>query len=319
MKRRQYLLLVVLTVVAGLIGGAVSNWLFVARAAGVQETSVAAQDGQEADLPKEIVGKDGAEMVLIPAGEFEMGTDSSEVSQLVQWAKKWYSEARASQFEDEAPRHTVYLDAFYMDRYEVTNALYKKFMDATGHKAPEHWDSGGAYNFPFDGPDQPVAYVSWYDAKAYAEWAGKRLPTEAQWEKAARGGLAGKRFPWGDSDPDGSQCNFADNRYWGHSDKSVKDGYRYTAPVGSFSPNGYGLYDMAGNVWEWCADWYDEKYYANSPGSKPTGPGSGTSRVLRGGSWWNAPDDLRAAARGWYYYDQSSFSRNGGFRCVSQD
>ena len=308
MRHKHYLLLIFVLILT-----AVFFWSWAAD----QKMSIAAQEDQKTDLPKEVVGKDGAEMVLIPAGEFEMGTDSSEVSQLVQWAKKWYSEARASQFEDEAPRHTVYLDAFYMDRYEVTNALYKKFMDATGHKAPEHWDSGGAYNFPFDGPDQPVAYVSWYDAKAYAEWAGKRLPTEAQWEKAARGGLAGKRFPWGDSDPDGSQCNFADkNIYLGYdwSDKSVDDGYRDFAPVGSFTPNGYGLHDMAGNAWEWCADWYDRGYYANSPSRNPTGPGSGKAPVLRGGSWGIEPRRLRVANREGIIPTYTSLDL--GFRCV---
>ena len=314
MKRRQYLLLVVLTVIAGLIGGAVSNWLFVARAAGVQETSVAAQDGQEADLPKEIVGKDGAEMVLIPAGEFEMGTDSSEVPQLAQWAKKWWSSAQASWFEDEAPHHAVYLDKFHMDKYEVTNALYREFMDATGHKAPADWNDS-----KYNAPDHPVVGVSWDDAKAYAAWAGKRLPTEAEWEKAARGGLADKRFPWGDSDPAGSQCNFADNKtdyIW--SDKSVDDGYAYTAPVGSFTPNGYGLYDMAGNVWEWCADWYYGYYYSSSPSGNPTGPGSEIPhRVVRGGSWDLTPNSLRVAGRYRYFPTFTSF--NLGFRCVSQD
>ena len=270
-----------------------------------ENTNTIAMESRQIDLPKTIVGKDGAEMVLIPAGEFEMGTDPSEVPQLVQWAKKWYSDISSGfLFADEVPRHTVYLDAFYMDRYEVTNALYKKFMDATGHKAPAYWGAP-----PFNAPDQPVVSVSWDDAKAYAEWAGKRLPTEAQWEKAARGGLAGKRFPWGDSDPDGSQCNFAD--------KSVDDGHQSTAPVGSFIPNGYGLYDMAGNVWEWCADWYDSGYYANSPSRNPTGPGSGTPRVLRGGSWNFHSYGLRIAYR--YFMDPTTTFDYTGFRCVSQE
>ena len=317
MRRRQYLLLLALTVVAGLIGGALSNWLFVVRTVGAQETSVAAQEGQEPDRPKEIVGKDGAPMVLIPAGEFEMGTDLSEMPQLAQWAKKWYFGPQASWFESEAPRHAVYLDKFHMDKYEVTNALYRKFMDATGHRAPKFWDDSR-----FNVPDHPVVGVSWDDAKSYAEWAGKRLPTEAQWEKAARGGLAGKRFPWGDSDPDGSQCNFSDkNTDEDWSDKSVDDGYAYSAPVGSFTPNGYRLYDMAGNVWEWCGDWYDRSYYANSPESNPTGPSTATPRgkrrAVRGGSWYGYLDSLRVANRGGI--PRLSARKDYGFRCVSQD
>ena len=145
-------------------------------------------------------GKDGAEMVLIPAGEFQMGSNYG--------------------YNDEKPVHTVYLDAFYMDKYEVTNALYKKFMDATGHKAPAYWNDSS-----YNAPDQPVLGVSWNDAKAYAEWAGKRLPTEAEWEKAARGGLVGKKYPWGDS------ISHDDANYGGTGGKDKWDG---TSPVGSF-------------------------------------------------------------------------------------
>jgi len=219
------------------------------------------------------------EMVLIPAGEFLMGSD---------------------EFDDEKPVHKVYLDDFYIDKYEVTNAQYKKFMDATGHKKPRYWD-----NPNYNAPDKPVVGVSWEDAAAYARWAGKRLPTEAEWEKAARGGLVGKRFVWGDEWPPPSGAGNFD---------IGDDGYEYTAPVGKFKPNGYGLYDMAGNVWEWCGDWYDRDYYANSPGRNPKGPSSGEYRVLRGGSWYfNLTNNLRVANRNsltpvsWSYYE--------GFRC----
>jgi len=252
-----------------------------------------------------------SEMVLIPAGEFQMGTDSDKIPGLVRWAKKWYSSVEASWFERETPRHTVYLDAFYMDKYEVTVGQYKKFINATGHSAPD-WSNVSKYS-PTD--NHPIVYVSWNDAQKYAKWAGKRLPTEAEWEKAARGGLVGKKFPWGDKDPDGTQCNFADkNTDYSRSDKSVDDGYQYTAPVGSFTPNGYGLYDMAGNVWEWCADWYAEDYYANSPSRNPQGPSSGEYRVCRGGSWLDAPGGVRAAFRGWG--DPTFSSGDVGFRCV---
>ncbi len=258
-----------------------------------------------------IVGEDGVEMVLIPAGAFEMGTDSSEVLQLVQWAKKkWYSNVfpvSAYSFEDETPRHTVYLDAFYIDKYEVTNELYGKFMDATGHKAPKYWDDD-----KHNAPNQPVVGVSWDDAKAYAKWAGKRLPTEAEWEKAARGGLVGKKFPWGDEDPD-ADGNYRANYHPG--DDIAADGFRYTAPVGSFAPNSYGLYDVAGNVWEWCADWYDKSYYANSPDRNPTGANTGTGRVLRGGMWFSRVSDFRAAKRGSVTPTLTASAL--GFRCLS--
>ncbi len=259
----------------------------------------------------EILGNDGAPMVLISAGDFQMGTEPSEVEELVQWANKWLSEPEAGwDFGRETPRHTVYVDTFHIDKYEVTNALYKIFMDATGHNAPRYWDADR-----YNALEQPVVGVSWYDAKAYAGWASKRLPTEAEWEKAARGGLVAKRFSWGDSDPDGSQCNFADKSAdFNYSAKSVDDGYQFIAPVGSFTPNAYGLYDMAGNVWEWCEDWYDEKYYAISPKYNPTGPSSGTSRVLRGGSWDYVIYHLRAACRGGNApADKSIYA---GFRCV---
>jgi len=218
------------------------------------------------------------DMVLIPAGEFQMGSNESD---------------------DEKPIHTVYLDAFYIDKYEVTNAQYRKFVKA-GHKEPEGygyvngtWQTGFKpwSDSNFKGDNQPVVCVSWEDAKAYADWIGKRLPTEAEWEKAARGGVTGKKYVWGDEFPPSKNAgNFADISAkkvfinWSIID-GYDDGYTYTAPVGSFKPNGYGLYDMAGNVWEWCSDWYDSNYYATSPKLNPAGSASGSYRVLRGGSW----------------------------------
>jgi formylglycine-generating enzyme required for sulfatase activity len=240
---------------------------------------------QESHPPgkNEIIGKDGAPMALIPAGEFQMGSNERD---------------------NEKPVHTVYLDAFYIDKYEVTNAQYRKFMDATEYKAPACWDDS-----KFNAPGHPVVSVSWDDAVAYAKWAGKRLPTEAQWEKAARGGLVGKKYPWGDE---------LTHDYANYSGTGGRDKWEYTSPVGSFPPNGYGLYDMAGNVWEWCADWYDKDYYKNSPKQNPKGPDSGNIRVLRGGSWGTGDGyflraacrfDLEASVR--YYYV--------GFRCSAQD
>jgi len=232
----------------------------------------------QATPTQQITGKDGAPMVLIPAGDFQMGSND---------------------YDNEKPIHTVYLDAFYIDIYEVTNAQYKKFMASTGHKSPSYWNDS-----KYNAPNHPVVGVSWDDAVAYAKWAGKRLPTEAEWEKSAKGGLVGKTYPWGDN--------------LTHDDANYK--WEHTSPVGSFAPNGYGLYDMAGNVCEWCADWYGNNYYANSPKSNPKGPGSGERRVLRGGSWkLNYVYDyvyLRVAYRNYYYYPTDGHYNFIGFRCV---
>ena len=258
------------------------------------------------NMQQKIVGKDGAEMVLIPAGDFQMGSNHTGDS-------------------NEKPVHTVYVDAFYMDIHEVTVGQYYQFTLATGHRSPSYSLS------PFSPTDQhPMVYVSWHDAMAYAKWTGKRLPTEAEWEKAARGGYIGQKYPWGNGPPDGTQCNFADKSgansdMWKDWDKSANDGYVYTAPVGSYPPNGYGLYDMAGNVWEWCFDAYDANFYASSPPRNPiagiivtnTTDNSITvneSRVLRGGSWTPHPQNVRSAHR--WSYGAHSVSFSVGFRCV---
>ena len=264
---------------------------------------------EHTDLPERITGKDGAPMVLIPAGEFQMGSNDSK--------------------DNQKPVHTVYLDAFYIDIHEVTNAQYRKFVQATGHREPVgkgfvegsrgEWNPGfrSWSDKRFNGDDQPVVCVNWEDAMAYCKWAGKRLPTEAEWEKAARGGLVGKKYVWGNvMPPPRGAGNFADGAGRGILPDYLRvngydDGYIYCAPVGSFDANGYGLYDMAGNVWEWTADWYDENYYANSPRRNPAGPIWGQRRVNRGSSWYN---NVPVAFRD---NQPPTFATSGiGFRCA---
>jgi formylglycine-generating enzyme required for sulfatase activity len=261
------------------------------------------EDTLPVDIPHTIVGKDGAEMVLIPPGEFLMGSVEKEGS------------------EDEHPQHRVYVKAFYIDQHEVTNAQYRQFIEETKYREPDFRD-----NSYLNHPGQPVVGVSWDDAAAYAKWAQKRLPTEAEWEKAARGGLEGKQYPWGDNFPDvsGYKANYyiikstpldaamLPSSFVGGN--SAADGYQYTAPVGSFPPNGYGLYDMAGNISEWVADWYDEAYYLSSPKQNPQGPQNGRYRVIRGGAWDEFAYDLRCANRDVGNPNKSYL--HVGFRCA---
>ena len=238
--------------------------------------------------PEIIWETDGAVMRLIPAGSFEMGANDGDV--------------------DEKPIHSVELDAFYMDVNEVTVGQFKQFVEDS--KYPYwRWNSVFKYS-PTD--FYPMVFISWDDATAYCEWAGKRLPTEAEWEYAARGGLIGKRYPWGD------EITHDDANYRGKA--GDKDNWEYCAPVGSFYANGYGLYDTIGNVDEWCADWYGENYYDNSPAKNPTGPNTGLYPVMRGGSWFSQAD-LRVANRIDIAYLNPNNPGHGswdiGFRCVS--
>jgi sulfatase modifying factor 1 len=218
---------------------------------------------------------DGAEMILIPAGEFLMGSE---------------------EYEDEKPQRQVYVDAYYIYKTPVTVAQYRAFCQATKREMPDLpvWSKD----------DHPIVRVTWKNATAYTSWAGARLPTEAQWEKAARG-TDGREYPWG-NEWDVSKCNNWDT------------GPHQTTPVGSY-PQGaspYGVLDMAGNVWEWCADWYDENYYQSAPDRNPPGPDMGTDRVLRGGSWYViAPDFFRCAYRR-NSYPNGRRSDQYGFRCA---
>ena len=260
------------------------------------------------------------DMVYIPAGSFLMGNNGSEP----------YTDS------DELPQHSVYLSGYWIGMYEVTRGEYRRFMEAGGYGNPAYWSSAGwswkvlngrtepAYwaaaqdrgNGTFTQTDShPVVGVTYYEAEAYCAWAGGHLPTEAQWEKAARWtGSYPNVYPWGNV-WDAEKCN----NYNDHS--SAGGGYqRYqTAPVGSY-PSGaspYGLQDMAGNVWEWCRDWYGSSYYSVSPTTDPQGPSSGSYRVLRGGSWYYLVYDYydyggRCAKR--FYYLPGNYWDDFGFR-----
>ena len=241
--------------------------------------------------------KEGMNLRLIPGGIYLMGSPLEE----------------AGRYWHEGPQHKVQLSPFYITAKEVTNAQYGQFLTATGHSPPLYW-----LDKNLDAPDLPVVGVTWHDAVAFAKWLSKitgeeyRLPTEAEWEIAARGGLQGQPFPWGDRLPDkgqGFQANYNPNPY-------DKDGFSYTAPVGSFPANDYGLFDMAGNVAEWCGDWYDPAYYTRSQFENPTGPSSGTYRVIRGGSWYARARELRCAAR--QFFRPSRADGFIGFRLVRQ-
>ena len=245
-------------------------------------------------------------MVLIPAGKFQMGSMEGDV--------------------DERPVHMVNLDAFYIDVHEVTNTQYRQFVESTGYSSPNGTGYTAEYGVldynyqpwldpEFNQPEQPVTNVTWFDAAAYCRWKGKRLPTEAEWEKAALGNSAGIKYPWGDDEPGNRSANFSDiNTTFEWRSSSVNDGFVFTSPVKSFEPNGYGLFDMAGNVWEWCADWYDVSYYVESDAKNPKGPEIGERRVLRGGAWYRASHCLRTAERVSDYPDNSL--NVVGFRCA---
>lgn len=262
-----------------------------------------------------------SEMVRIPGGTFTMGSGGGR-------------------YTDESPPHRVHVSPFLLDRYLVTNAQFAEFVGATHYvteaerngygwvfrHGARDWEkiAGADWRHP-EGPGSdiaermhhPVVQVTWNDAQAFATWTGKRLPTEAEWEFAARGSKERQTFPWGDElMPDGKpRANFWQG-IWPDTNY-LDDGYYYTSPVGRFPPNSFGLYDIVGNVWEWCADWYDENYYTYSPAADPAGPPVGTYKVARGGSWFCSESycgGYRNAFRG--RSPRSSSFNNVGFRCA---
>ncbi len=308
------------------------------------------EDETTTGLPKTGTGKDGAPMVLIPKGEFWMGTSKEEMAKVFSDCQShgFKREKCEGWYEDEMPRHRVALDAFYLDQYEVNNRRFDAFVKATGHRTNAEKDGwavahvykngqwqveavdGASWRKP-DGAEavllsnreeHPVVQVSWVDAQAYCQWAGKRLPTEAEFEYANRAGTE-TRYWWGDGNPGSrSVANIADEAgkrqftHWegimtGYDD----DGYAKTAPVGSYEANPWGLYDLTGNVWEWTADWYDEHYYKRSLERNPKGPTHGKKRVLRGGSWGLDPVNVGAAGRG-RSAPGNGLGSVGGFRCA---
>jgi sulfatase modifying factor 1 len=275
-------------------------------------------------------GAPPANMALIPAGSFEMGNSLA---------------AAGDGASDELPVHTVNVSAFYLDKYEVTKALWDEVRA---------WGLANGYtDLPIGGAEaanRPVSSISWFDAVKWSNArsqmeeltpcytlggvvmktgtstpdcnfaaSGYRLPTEAEWEKAARGGLSGKRFPWGDSITH-SHANYYSNGSISY-DVSPTQGHHPTyggraSPVGSFAPNGYGVYDMAGNLWEWCWDWYSSDYYTSSTGIDPRGPSSGWLRMVRGGSWYTSATATRSAERGVNVPADRGFHSELGFRCA---
>ncbi len=232
-------------------------------------------------LPPTLTGKDGAPMVLVPAGEFTMGSEQGD--------------------DDEQPVHRVFLDSFYLDTFEVTNGQFAKFVAAIQSEPP--WGFADQET-PVVRADQPVRWVNWLEATGYCLWAGKRLPSEAEWEKAARG-TDGRVYPWGNEPPTPIHAVFG-----------LKEGAETVSPIGNrdkgMSP--YGVHDLAGNLYEWVADWYDEAVYTPLPTSNPRGPAAGATKVQRGGSYINSPYRLRSSFR--TKGDPTEHDPNVGFRCA---
>jgi formylglycine-generating enzyme required for sulfatase activity len=224
---------------------------------------------------------DDAPMALVPAGEFTMGSTLKA---------------------DEKPVHRVYLSAFYMDKFAVTVGQYATYLEATDMAAPPEWE---IMNQPHH-QKRPVVNINWSEAASYCKWVGKRLPTEAEWEKAARG-TDGRLYPWGNEAPTRLHANFGKKEWAGHM---------ALVPVGMFEmgKSPYGIYDMAGNAWEWVNDWYDHDYYKQSPAKNPQGPAKGKSKVVRGGNWLYVKDFLRSSFR--FNADPSARQLGYGFRCT---
>lgn len=290
-------------------------------------------------VPSSGAGRHDLEQAMIPAGTFTMGDSSGD----------------RNPGDGETPLHPVTLPGFSIDATAVTNDAFARFVDATGYAteaerfgfsavfhlalaAPEEdivgvpagtpwwlgvrgadWRHPGGRDSSIEGlGDHPVVHVSWNDAVAYCDWAGRRLPSEAEWEYAARGGIEGAKYPWGDDEVDagGWRANIWQGEF--PTSNTVEDGFLTTAPVRTFAPNGYGLWQPVGNVWEWCQDWFDPNYYGRAPESSPAGPDRGQARILRGGSYLchiSYCNRYRNSARSQNTPDSSM--GNSGFRTVA--
>ena len=310
-----------------------------------QKTDVGSKThGPSQEVAVDLGGGVKMELVLVPAGEFKMGSSESAEETAAFFNKTWEVLMKADFFEDEHPQHRVRITKpFYLGTCHLTRGQFRKFVADTAYKTDaEKGDNPGAYgwdsdkkafafnakyswrNAGFEQTDEhPVVNVSWNDAVAFCKWLSKRenktyrLPTEAEWEYACRAGTTTRYYSGDDPETLAKVSNMADATLkaqfpdWKYTIKA-SDGYVFTAPVGKFKPNAFGLYDMHGNAWQWCADWYDVGYYADSPVDDPTGPASGNVRVRRGGSWDFGPDITRSAKRGRGTPDYQSYG--SGFR-----
>jgi formylglycine-generating enzyme required for sulfatase activity len=289
---------------------------------------------------KVITNSIGMRLVRIPAGEYMMGSLKAEMDWLRLTFRKTWREGHKQWFQDELPLHPVRITRpYYIGATEVTVGQFRKFVRETKYKTDGQKGDGGMVFSKTEGrwvpdkrwawdsvpwkiyDDQPVVFVSWKDANAFCKWLSRkekrtyRLPTEAEWERACRGGRIWARFPWGERLPGDKDTNFGDgNPKLPESLTTVNDGYEYVSPVGSYPPNGYGLYDMAGNVMEWVRDGYDRNYYESSPLEDPQGTDTGTSHVNKGGNFFAGPSDCRCAFRGFSGEEMNFF--NLGFRVV---
>lgn len=292
---------------------------------------------------KNITGKDGAPMVLIPADTFMMGSTKDEVDRAIRDCVKELEKDQPTcegWYTRELPQHKVRMDVLYLDKHEVTNRIFQQFVEQTGYRTTAEkegsalafvegkgwqdmkgasWErpEGGQTVFASDRGEHPVVSVSWDDADAFCRWAGKRLPTEAEWEYATRAGTT-TRYWWGNGSPGSRQVENVADETAKNLVKSIMTGYNdgsvRTASVGSYEANPWGLHDMSGNVGEWTADWFDATYYKTSPERYPKGPSSGQYRVVRGGSWNDVPVGVRSADRGRF---TPTFRYDGfGFRCA---
>ena len=270
-----------------------------------------------------------SDMVLIPDGEFIMGKEDEMAGHNHGEHHDHHAHHKHKDVDFGKPAHKVFLNAYYIDKYEVTNSKFYKFIKDGGYEkrdlwtddgwnwkeknsitAPNWWNNGESSNYKgsIHYPENPITGISWYEADAYARWAGKSLPTEAQWEKAARGDKPGYIYPWGDEDPNCTYANFCIEKH--------DFCFGSTAPVGSYKEgvSPHGLYDMSGNVWEWCKDWHNPDFYANSPYENPECTKPGTRKIMRGGAWLNEKSFINSTFRQKAKPELRNYFT--GFRCV---